>query len=247
MTAHAPVTDNGGVTDTLVLWDIDLTLLDLRRLGAVWFRQALVEVTGREMVRDPRRRLAFGGRTDRWIAREMLLAVDVEPTDDLIERLHIAAVLAAEQQRDQMAELGIVLPGVPEVLGEIAGRASVAQSLVTGNLRPIAGFKMDAFDLGQYVDLDIGGYGGTSELREHLVAEAIAAATARHGTPFAAEAVVVVGDTPHDVHAALAHGASAIGVATGNHPAEELLAAGAHVVLPDLSDTDRALATILDL
>jgi phosphoglycolate phosphatase len=230
---------------TLVLWDIDLTLLDLRRLGAVWFREALVEVTGRELERDPRRKLAFGGRTDRWIAREMLTLVGVTPSDDLIDQVHSAAVRAAERQRDRMAELGIVLPGVPEVLRELDGVPSVAQSLVTGNLRAIAGFKMAAFDLDRYVDLDIGGYGATSELRENLVAEAVSEASGKHGAPFPADAVVVVGDTPHDVHAALAHGALAVGVATGNHPAEELLAAGAQFVLPDLSDTDRTLSTLL--
>jgi phosphoglycolate phosphatase-like HAD superfamily hydrolase len=78
-----------------------------------------------------------------------------------------------------------------------------------------------------------------------LVGEALTGANRRHGTAFAAESVVVVGDTPHDVHAALAHRTRAIGVATGRHPADELLAAGAHAVLPNLADLDRALATIV--
>jgi hypothetical protein len=34
-------------------------------------------------------------------------------------------------------------------------------------------------------------------------------------------------------------------VATGRHPADELIAAGAHAVLPDLADTDRVMATLL--
>jgi phosphoglycolate phosphatase-like HAD superfamily hydrolase len=78
-----------------------------------------------------------------------------------------------------------------------------------------------------------------------LVADALTSATRRHGVEFPAGSVAVVGDTPHDVRAALAHGARAVGVATGAHPAEELLAAGAHAVLPDLADTERALAAIL--
>ena len=39
--------------------------------------------------------------------------------------------------------------------------------------------------------------------------------------------------------AALATGARAVGVATGNFTEQELIAAGAHAVLPDLSDTAR--------
>jgi phosphoglycolate phosphatase-like HAD superfamily hydrolase len=56
---------------------------------------------------------------------------------------------------------------------------------------------------------------------------------------------VVIGDTPFDVTAALAAGARAVGVATGSHPAAELRAAGAHAVLPDLTDTDAVLKALL--
>jgi phosphoglycolate phosphatase-like HAD superfamily hydrolase len=84
-----------------------------------------------------------------------------------------------------------------------------------------------------------------SEQRSVLVADALASASRRAGSPVTGPSVVVVGDTPHDVHAALAHGARAIGVATGSYPADALLAAGAHAVLPDLGDVERAVATIL--
>ncbi|HEX9335742.1 MAG TPA: haloacid dehalogenase-like hydrolase [Pseudonocardiaceae bacterium] len=222
----------------LVLWDIDLTLLDLRRMGGGWYEQAMIEVTGREPVRIP----AFGGRTDRWIAGQLLVGVGLDPSDELIAAVHAAVVRIAGEQRARIAELGVVLPGVPAILAALAERPDVVQSLVTGNLRPIAGFKVAAFGLSRYLDLEIGGYGGVSDQRAALVAEALTSAARRHGTPFTA---VVVGDTPYDVHAALAHGTRAIGVATGRHPADELLAAGAHAVLPNLADTDRVLTTIL--
>jgi phosphoglycolate phosphatase-like HAD superfamily hydrolase len=223
---------------TVVLWDVDMTLVDLRRLGGGWFREAVVEVTGH----DPARMPPFAGRTDRWIAMRLLVDAGADPTDELIDELHAAMVRIAVRERARIAEVGIVLPGVPAVLRAIAGRPDVAQTLVTGNLRPIAAFKVDSFGLGRYLDLEIGGYGELSDQRAALVADALAGATLRHGSRPAA---VVVGDTPHDVHAALAHGARAVGVATGRHPAEELTAAGAHAVLPDLADTDRVMATLL--
>ncbi|NUT46827.1 MAG: HAD family hydrolase, partial [Saccharothrix sp.] len=55
----------------------------------------------------------------------------------------------------------------------------------------------------------------------------------------------VIGDTPHDVDAALHHGAVAIGVATGRSSGAELREAGAHVVLDDLSDTGALLTAML--
>jgi phosphoglycolate phosphatase len=55
---------------------------------------------------------------------------------------------------------------------------------------------------------------------------------------------VLVGDTPLDVAAALATGARAVGVATGSFPAADLTAAGAHTVLPDLTDTSLVLAAV---
>jgi phosphoglycolate phosphatase len=51
----------------------------------------------------------------------------------------------------------------------------------------------------------------------------------------AASADVYVGDHPGDVEAARTAGARSVAVATGPHGADELAAAGADVVLPDLT------------
>jgi len=56
---------------------------------------------------------------------------------------------------------------------------------------------------------------------------------------------VLVGDTPLDVAAALATGARAIGVATGQFPASELEAAGASAVLTDLTGTAEVVTAVL--
>jgi phosphoglycolate phosphatase len=139
-----------------------------------------------------------------------------------------------------------VLPGVPAVLAAVlaalAGRPGVAQTLVTGNLAPIAGYKVGAFGLDRYLDLELGGYGGVSADRHELVADALRRAAGRFAGPLTP---VVVGDTPHDVAGALACGVRAVGVCTGRFTAAELTAAGAHAVLPDLADTDAALAAVL--
>jgi len=124
----------------------------------------------------------------------------------------------------------------------------VHQSVVTGNIRLLAEVKLAALGLRNGLDLCIGAYGDDHEDRTELVQVARRRAAAVHGrTPaaFAGTSTVVVGDTPLDVTAALAAGARAVGVATGSHPAADLRAAGAHAVLPDLTDTDAVLKALL--
>jgi phosphoglycolate phosphatase-like HAD superfamily hydrolase len=55
---------------------------------------------------------------------------------------------------------------------------------------------------------------------------------------------VLVGDTSLDVEAALATGARAVAVASGTFSAADLAAAGAHVVLPDLTDASLLVSAV---
>jgi len=74
-------------------------------------------------------------------------------------------------------------------------------------------------------------------VRAELVPVVRLSASHAYGTDFGGLSTVLVGDTPFDVEAALVAGARAVGVATGGYSAAELAAAGAHAVLPDLTDT----------
>ena len=118
------------------------------------------------------------------------------------------------------------------------------QSVLTGNIRPLAALKLAAAGLGEHLDLDVGAYGDVHEVRAELVTVARRAAQAAYGTDFGGRSTVLVGDTPLDVAAALATGARAVGVATGSYTAADLAAAGAHAVLPDLTDTSLVLAAV---
>jgi phosphoglycolate phosphatase-like HAD superfamily hydrolase len=57
--------------------------------------------------------------------------------------------------------------------------------------------------------------------------------------------IVIVGDTPADVTCGRGVGARALGVATGAYTLEDLAAAGAHAVFPDLADTEAVVAALL--
>ncbi len=119
------------------------------------------------------------------------------------------------------------------------------QSLLTGNLRPIAEEKLAAFGLDTYVDFEVGAYGADHVERSDLVGWARRQVARRYGVMFGPENTVLVGDTPNDVAAAHAGGAAVVAVATGRYPADELTAAGADVVLADLTDTETVVSCVL--
>ncbi|MCP2169631.1 HAD family hydrolase [Goodfellowiella coeruleoviolacea] len=225
----------------LVLWDIDLTLVNLTGLGQRWYAQALTTVSGLALRHLP----AFPGRTERAITRELLTAHGEQTDDETIKRVYAALISIATEDRHRLSQLGHALPGASEALTALAARPTVVQSLVTGNLPEIARYKLAAFGLDANVEFDIGGYGSLSEHRPDLVSAAVRNAADKYGVRFGAGAVVVIGDSPHDVTAALHHGAVAVGVATGHSSEQELRDAGAHVTLPDLADTDAVVRAVL--
>jgi phosphoglycolate phosphatase len=126
-----------------------------------------------------------------------------------------------------------------------AGQVRVVQSVLTGNVRAMAEMKLSALALDAHLDLEIGAYGESHEVRAELVHLARDNAARRYGTDFSGPATVLVGDTPLDVAAALETGARVVAVATGGTTAARLAASGAHAVLPDLTDTEAVLAAIL--
>ena len=227
--------------DTLVLWDIDLTLVDYTGIGRRWYAEALATVAGKELAHMP----TFAGRTERSLAKELLMAHDEEHDDEHVERLLSGLEAVGLAARPSMPTLGRALDGAPEILTALAGRTGVVQSLVTGNLPALADVKLGAFGLTRHVDLEIGGYGSLSEHRHDLVEVAMAQAAVKHGVAFAPSSVVVVGDTPMDVAAGRHHGTVTVGVATGRYTAGALAESGADVVLPDLADTPAVLAALL--
>lgn len=219
------------MTPALVLWDIDGTLVSTGGMSREVYAQAFEAVVGR-----PLRALAdMAGRTERAIIAETLALNDVPDADGLFTSFYAALAAATEQLRDRFATVNRALPGSAGAVAALAG-AGVVQSVVTGNIRSIATVKLDVFGLSAGLDLVVGGYGDDGADRAVLVGLARQRAAARYGREFPADSVVVIGDTPHDVRGALDVGARAVAVATGSSGPAELLAAGAHAVLPDLAD-----------
>ncbi|MBE9374325.1 haloacid dehalogenase-like hydrolase [Saccharopolyspora sp. HNM0983] len=221
-----------------MLWDIDLTLVDARGFGTRWYARALAEVTGLQLERMP----DTAGRTELAIASDVLRVHGVAVEETTVAALFDALDAAVADTREELARDGRAMPGAQRALH--AASEEFVQTAVTGNLHQVARHKVGAFGLDRHLDLDIGGFGADSVHRHELITAAMAKAGAKHGTPPAAGSVVVVGDTPHDVAGALHHGAVAVGVATGGSSTDQLRAAGAAAVLPDLTDTTAVLAAL---
>lgn len=216
----------------LVLWDVDHTLVSIGRgVSRALYAHAFREVTGKALGELA----VMSGRTDRAITLDTLRLNSVSQPEALVTAFHTALAEAADSLADRMREDGTVLPGAREAIAACAALGAV-QSTVTGNIRPIAAAKLGALGLADRLDLAVGGYGDDGSDRADLVRRARERASARYGHAFAGRRTVVIGDTPHDIRGAHDAGAFAMGVATGNSTAEELRAAGADLVLPDLTE-----------
>ena len=197
---------------------------------------------------------SMAGRTDRAIAREVLALAGLDGhdgMDGLDQQLLVFQAALNDTAPAFAARARQVVTALPGASAALAGLAALApgqgpvQSLLTGNIRPMAEIKLAAAGLTRHLDLEVGSYGDQHEIRAELVAPARAAAAAAYGQDFGGTATVLIGDTPLDVAAALATGARAVGVATGHFSAADLAAAGAHAVLPDLTGTAAVVSAIL--
>jgi phosphoglycolate phosphatase len=229
----------------LVLWDLDGTLVQFGEVGREMFRDAIEAVVGRPPDDAVLAAIPFAGRTDLEIALELLTTSGVADGERHLPALVEALAVALASRTATLPVRGKALPGAREVLTRLHGLPGTVQSVLTGNVAANAAVKLAAFGLERYVDLEVGGYGSDHRDRPELVGVARARAGAKYGGTFSPEQTVLIGDSPLDVAAARASGASCVAVATGWATAEELAAAGADTVVDDLSGTEGIIRAIL--
>ncbi len=249
----------------LVLWDVDGTLLNAGGVGTDLYNVVFLQLFGRSLNAFA----PMAGRTDRAIILETLELAGVPEPRRYVDPFIAGLTAQAPSVREAVAIRGHALPGAAAALEALADLGSgepgppgsgsagsglagsglrVHQSVLTGNIRPVAEVKLSAVGLREPLDLCIGAYGDDHEVRTELVQVARRRAAAVYGSSpvdFGGMSTILIGDTPLDIEAALAAGARAVGVATGPSQAADLLAAGAHAVLPDLTDTRQVLRALL--
>ncbi|WP_035851232.1 haloacid dehalogenase-like hydrolase [Kitasatospora azatica] len=220
-------------TPLLVLWDIDHTLLDCGTVNRRAYAAAFQRATGQPLERS----WQFDGRTELAAATEVLRAHELDPGDGLLSTFLELVVAEMQDRADDLADEGHALPGAQAALAAVGKVAGVRQSVLTGNLHALAVLKLSAFGLTDLLDLRLGAYGDDAYERSDLPAHAFDRTEQVLGRRFDGRQTVIIGDTLRDVATAQIVGARSVAVATGTVSAAELAAAGADVVLPDLTDT----------
>jgi phosphoglycolate phosphatase len=216
----------------VLFWDIDGTLLTTGRAGVFALEQAAEDVLGH---RVDLQEMRTGGLTDAQIAACVLEEAGAEATPQ-----RVSEFLRAYERHlpDRLGwRKGQVLPGVREILEDVALRPGVASLLLTGNTQAGAAAKLAHYGLdGHLFD---GGFCADTDDRETIARRAWEMAAEREGGELDPELTYVIGDTPHDVACAKAIGARSVAVASGGFGREELEASEPWLLLDELPSPDR--------
>lgn len=228
-------TTAGAAPSDLFIFDIDRTLVHSTG-GAAAMNLALGELIGAHTAFLG---VDFSGRTDRAIIRDALRNCAHEPPDfEAFVQAFEARYIPAMEQAISGESLR-ALPGARELVAAVRALPNARAGVATGNFRRAALAKLRACGFDSY--LSEGGFADDAEARPELVRVAIE----RLGGAADGGRVFVIGDTPHDIRAALANGAVAVGVATSRPTAAMLHEAGAHHVFADLSRPEDVLRRLL--
>ncbi|MFA5908901.1 MAG: HAD family hydrolase [Vicinamibacterales bacterium] len=225
----------------LILFDIDGTLLLSGRAGLRAMNRAFETTFG---VAEAFAGTSFAGRTDSYLVSYALNAAGLPDTADNHARFRDAymPLLAEEIQHPGTGHKGL-MPGARELLEALDEHADLHLALLTGNYRGAAEIKLTHFELWDFFEW--GAFSDDSADRNALVPIALDRAETYDVPAEALDRIIVIGDTPHDIECARVGGARSIAVATGGHSIEELKAAGADIVLADLSDTEKVIALLI--
>ncbi|MEP7380242.1 MAG: haloacid dehalogenase-like hydrolase [Gemmatimonadota bacterium] len=227
----------------LVLFDIDGTILWTDGAGRRAMEAALVGTFGTTGPTSYR----YDGKTDRQIVRE-LMREDGHADDAIDARLpDVLAAYLAHLERELSHEVPQVhrLEGVLELLDALEARQDRVLGLLTGNVVTGAESKLRAVGIDPR-RFRIGAFGSDHEHRPSLPAIALERWRLAHDASLTGDRLIIIGDTPADIHCGREVGARAIAVATGHYSVDELSAHAPAAVFADLRDTAAVMRAIDD-
>jgi phosphoglycolate phosphatase len=220
----------------LVLWNIDLTLVDVARVTRAAYAEAFAKVAGKPLVQLPQ----LAGKSESEAFFDALAINDADMSaaaDGLLQPFNAELAAAMAARSDQLATQGQLMAGAADALKAVSGYGTAVQTVLSGTSRANAQLKLAAFQLNGFIDFEIGGYGDEVFPRGTLLQVVKQRASAKYGTEFGEDNTVYIADSARDVAAAAVGGARSVAVASGRSSAAELREAGAQTVLPDLTDT----------
>ena len=228
----------------MVLWNIDLTLLDVGRVMRAAHAEAFEKVTGEPLVYLT----SAAGRTDSEMFFEFCARnyVDVEPDSDMLAEFLAALEESFAHRSDELLAKGRAMPGAAASLAAVANMPDTVQTVVSGSTRANATAKLAAFGLDTYLNLAIGGFGSVNYPKSSLIQSIRLHAAGDAGRVYSEEETVFITDSVPDVRAALIGGAVPIAVLNGPETEGRLRDAGARFVLPDLQDPRAVMTAVAE-
>jgi phosphoglycolate phosphatase len=233
----------------MILWNIDLTLVDVARVSRDAYAEAFLRATGRRLIALPQ----LAGASDSEIFFQSLALNEGPPGDDvrqpsdndLLARYSTELASAFGSRSNLLPTRGRLLPGAAEALAALSRVPGVIQTVVTGTIKQNAACKLRAFGLDRYVDLEIGGFGSDVYPKGTQILRSLDLAEQKYGAPLVPSDVVYVADSIRDVAAAEVARVRCVGVASGRSTSAELRDAGATPVLDDLTNTSHVVSAVL--
>lgn len=189
----------------------------------------------------------FAGRTDLSIYREALECEGVTP-EIIRERLPLleAATVDILTRLAATGEVFRLCEGVAELLEALSTDERFIPSLLTGNLEKLAEAKLRVVGIWHHFR-GRGAFGSDAEDRNHLPEIAAQRFSEHLGYSLTPDRLVIIGDTPRDIHCARHFGARMVAVASGHYTVEQLQALSPDVVLDDLTDTTEVIKFLAEM
>jgi phosphoglycolate phosphatase len=228
------------VSDTLLLFDIDGTLLDTGGAGAGALLDAAETVL--EVRREDLPPLDLAGATDGGVIRKLFADAGRAFSDDRAEAFRDCYLRRLGERLQHPDFGGRLLGGIPALLSQLHGANGFAVGLLTGNLRRGAWIKLERFGIARH--FADGGFGDDGEQRNDLGPVAVKRMEQAKERTFRPDRVIVIGDTPKDIACAHAMGSRCLAVATGKFDRASLSPFAPWMLMDDLSDTARVLSAL---
>ena len=222
----------------LAFFDIDNTLIQSSSGHVAALLGAIREVYGLEVSINV---INHHGMTDPEIITRILAEYEVNLADIEIGLQDCLDCMPFKYAEIVESEKIVMMEGAVDLISKLEHNGFVL-GLVTGNLEKIARAKLKKIGIDHF--FKIGGFGSDHINRTNLVKIAIKRAEQQFNIGSDRQ-VFHFGDAPQDMKAGREAGVVPIGVTTGVFTAEQLKAAGAEIVIPDLKDTDDILGFLL--
>lgn len=219
---------------TLLLWDVDGTLLNSGGAGKQAMNRALEDLYGIQGGCD---QVRFAGRTDKGIVADLRKNFAQIEEEDFFKRYieHLPACLKEFP--------GCVFPGIRDFLEWSGEKPEVHHTLLTGNIEQGARMKTEHYGLWKYFEFGV--YGALSADRDDLGKAAPSVIRENMNESPLPDHTWVIGDTDLDVRCGKAAGFRTLAVTTGFQAEEIIRKAKPDFLVQNFSDLEKIKKLLL--